>query len=854
MTREFQDGGGHSSRGIRLAVLLLFFCSGLSGLIYEVVWTRLLTLTLGNTVHAVSIVLSAFMGGLALGSFVGGRMIDRRSDPLRVYALLEIGIGVLGLCLTSVLSQTGPAYVWIHGVLAGQDVLLMITRYVFALVLLVVPTTLMGATLPVLGKFVVARRSAVGLGMGLLYALNTLGAAAGCCLAGFVLIGNAGVRTTVWVAAAVNLGIGAGAWILHRRVGSAGVPAAAPPAADAQPRGGAPSPVLRLLVLGAFGVSGLAALGYEVLWMRLLTSYLGNSVYAFATILTTFLIGLALGGLVVSGFVDRRKRLLTGLGLVEAGIGLYVLLSVHVFGWRFESLNTLQDPLPRWEGTVARFLTAFAVMCIPTFLMGAVFPIAARIYTTNFKRLGRSVGQLYSWNTVGAILGAATTGFVLMPAVGVERSLLVLLSLNIGIGIVLCAADPAVSLRRRLVLPAAMIVLGVLGVAKAPRDVFRRMHRPTSPDARIIHYEEGTLGTVVVEEAGRHRRLRIDHLDVAGTDTVYLSSHKSLGHLPMLLHPAPRSVFVLGFGGGGTCYAVSTHPEVKRIDSVELSRSIADAAPLFTRINHNVMADPRFRLEITDGRHFLLTTRRSYDVISVDLLWPQTAGAGSLYTREFYELCRRRLRDGGLMVEWLHLGFLPTEFLGTILRTVRDVFPHVSLWWTSRQKHLLFVASKAPLRVDFERLARGIGCPDVRRDLAEVGLDDPATFASYFIAADDDLAELLGAPGPVNTDDLPVVEYRLPWSSSSSLVSNMEVMVRLKQSVLPRLDHASQRQKHRVLACERSLELTLRGVIAIGKKNIELGAACLMEAIKVNPDSQDAKYWFKRYYYVKHGR
>ena len=439
-----------------------------------------------------------------------------------------------------------------------------------------------------------------------------------------------------------------------------------------------------------------------------------------------------------------------------------------------------------------------------------------------------------------------------MPILGLANSLVVLLCLNLCIGIVLCAAEHAMARKRVFILVTALAVMTGFGLAKMPRNVFRHIYEVSVslyPGNKLIYYKEDVVGTVTVEEMRGHRRMLIDNLDVAGTSHTFLSSHKSLGHLPMLLHPNPQTVFVLGFGGGGTAYAISTYPEVERIDSAELSRSVVEAAPMFTAINHNVMSDPRLSLEVTDGRHFLLTTQRMYDVISVDLLWPQTAGSGSLYTKEFYELCHQRLNDDGLMVEWIHYGFVSKPYLQTILRTIRDVFPYTSLWSTRRQEHLLVVASKAPLRIDFQRLARRMNNPATQRDLAEDYLGEPAAFVNYFIADGKALARFVQGSDLVNTDNLPLIEYKLPRVTSSGPLDNLQAIVGIKQSVLPLLENVSDKQKERLLVWEQSFKLVLSSLIAFHTGNPELAIARCREALRLNPDDQDAKYLFYRYTY-----
>ncbi len=837
------------ARSLHAIVLLLFLFSGISGLIYEVVWVRQLTTILGNTVFAVSTILTVFMGGLALGSFWAGRFIDRGREPLRFYAFLEISIGILGLILTFLLNQTGPAYIWIHDMLSGYGPVLTIARYVMVFFLLVIPTTLMGATLPVLSKFVVDRQSVIGARIGKLYALNTFGAAVGCYLAGFILIGNIGIKRTVFIAAGINVAVGIIAWCCQRwfalAVHAQSVPSIEAPAADQK------GSFLRFLVLTAAGVSGLAALGYEVVWTRVLIAYLGNSIYAFATMLTAFLVGIGLGSIVLSSFVDRRKHLVAGFGIIEVGIGLYALLLILMFGWSMEALEAIRQPFPTWQGTILRFLKAFGFMLIPTFLMGAMFPVAGRIYTDNFRRIGHRIGELYAFNTVGAIIGAIVTGFALMPALGLQKSQLVLLILNIIVGIALCASDRTLARKKMIALVTTLVVIILTGLALMPGDVFRQLHELSvkQRDAKLLFYKEDIVGTVTVEEKSGNRRLMIDNLELAGTAGGFLSSSKSLGHVPMLLHPYPKSVFVLGFGGGGTAYAVSTYPEVERIDLAELSQSVINVAPMFDAINHNVISDPRFHYEVTDGRHFLLTTKNRYDVISVDLLYPQTAGAGSLFTREFYELCHRRLNEGGLMVEWVHYGTISEPYLKTILRSAKEAFPYAALWTTRRLQHFILVASKTPLHMDYEELARRMNLPKTRRDLEEDDLADPAVFVNYFIADDAVITEFIKDSDQINTDDLPVVEYKLPFAGFTVGVDNLIAIRPVKQSVLQLLGNVSDEEAEKIQTWEHSFNLVFDSRIAFDGGDTDLAIYRCRQALMVEPDNKDAQFflnWYSR--------
>ncbi|MCX5784677.1 MAG: fused MFS/spermidine synthase [Elusimicrobia bacterium] len=827
---------------VRIAIFLLFFFSGISGLIYEVVWTRLLTIILGNTVYAVSTVLSMFMGGLALGSFCAGRFIDSRKDPLRVYALLEIGVGLSGFCVTLLLNQTGPLYVWLYHLSAANPPMLSLMQYLFAFVLLGIPATLMGATLPVLSRFIVNRESVVGLSVGMLYAVNTFGAAAGCFAAGFLLIGTAGMSLTVLLAAAVNLAVGAAAWLMRNtRIGYGGDsrPLIAPEAAH-----NTAAPIRHFLVVGAFAVSGFAAMGYEVVWTRILVLYLGNSVYAFSAMLTCFLLGMASGSLVFSRFVDRMTGLFKWFGFLQAAIGLYMLTLIYLFGYQRGFFLIYVSPFPNNPHLFFMFLKALTLLLLPTFLMGASFPLAGRLYTTSISTIARSISVLYTWNTLACIAGSAVAGFVFVPYLGIEKTMLFLVMMNSAAGAALLMAEPADRRFAKTAGVAAVLLAAVAGIVFVPRNVIRGIHESMlGARGNLIKYDETMYGTVMAVRSPAERRLMVDDLPIAGTSLGFLTSQKSLGHLPMLLHPDPRKVFVVGFGGGGTSYAVSTYEEAKKIDIAELSRTIMDDAPLFAEVNHNVLADPRGSVIVNDGRNFLLTTKSSYSVISVDLLWPQTAGSGSLYTKEFYKLCFQRLEDNGMMVEWIHSGFVPVSYLQMIVKTVRQVFPYAGLWWSRGFQHFLLVASKkAPLSVDYRELCRKAKAERTRADLAGVGLDDPAVLVSYFIADGEALDAFARQAAHINTDDLPLIEYHLPLiNTTNSWPGNAAAMQGLKRSVLPLMRNLTREDSGKILRNESALSLALGSIIRNQAGDLRGAARLADEAIKRFPDNPEVK-------------
>jgi spermidine synthase len=828
----------------RICIFFFFFFSGISGLIYEVVWTRLLTTTLGNTIYAVSIVLSAFMAGLSIGSLIAGRYLDARKDPLKIYAILELCIGVTGLGLTLILNQTGPVYIWLHQVLSGNGIFLSVGRYLFAFIVLAVPTTLMGATLPVLSKFTIDRESKIGMTVGMLYAVNTFGAAAGCYVAGFLFIGNIGILQTVSIAAAINIAIGTIAWFMRNvRIT---LPLNSQSEKTDRSDNRTPTPLLGTIALVTFAISGFAAMGYEITWTRILITYMGNSVYAFSAMLASFLLGLALGSIALSYFVNRCSKLSACFGMLQIGIGVYIMVFLYFFGTHFRLLLPFLNPYPVVPNVPGMFLKALALMIMPTILMGASFPVAARMYVRHVSTVASNVSVLYSWNTIACIIGSTVSGFVLIPFWGFEKSLIVLLTMNIGSGIALFAAEPL--LRNSLKVPVviATVAAAAIGIMFIPRSIIYTMHeRVFHNEEKIIHYQETPYGIVEVLQSPFSRRLVQDDLDLAGTTIAYLSSQKPLGHLPVLLHPHPKSVFIIGFGAGGASYAASTYPEVIKITIAELNKNIITTAPFFFDINHGILSNPKCTLVINDGRNFLLTTRSRYDVISVDLLWPQSAGAGSLYTQEFYRLCFNRLNENGIMVEWIHTGLIPKDYLRIILKTVRQVFPYAALWTSRSFGHMFLVVSKDPtFRVNYQSIVNKIRTPMVSQELSGAALDDPAVFMSYFIADGAALDSIIGRETMVNTDNLPIIEFKLPFNQTWSWNDNAVGIMCYKRSVLPLLQNIDSIEGRRITINEQTMMMVLQSKISYTRGD-QWGAITLCtDAFRANPINPETSAWY----------
>jgi spermidine synthase len=820
----------------------------------------MLHLLFGDTVLATSTVLAAFMAGLALGSYWSGRRIDQQARVLSIYATLELSLGITALLFPLALEAITPLYVWLHQQFHTTAFLFSLLRFLLAFALLLVPTTLMGATLPVLSRYVVRTQVRLGWNVGVLYALNTGGAVLGCFAAGYVLLGSFGLYQTVGVGAALNLAIALLVWGGRRWAEEPGV-------MPSPPAGPATLPCSTLVYsAGAlqcarwgFAVSGLTALAYEVIWTRTLTFFIGNSTYAFSAMLTTFLCGLALGSLLLARVSDRQRNLFTLLAALQSGIGVYGLLTIIIFGQLFYGLDTW------WEGFSSAywgtplwltFVKTFVVILPPTLAMGGMLPLVGRIVAGGPQDIGRSLGNLYALNTCGAIVGAWVAGFVALPYLGIQKSLGATALLNLGVGAVFLARGTQ---GRRLLWGA--VAAGVLGLLLAIHLLtpgLRFADIAGEPEKDILHYEEDSTGVVkVATDIYERKLLSINGWSVAGTGTPnpdvalvndYPEVQKTLAHLPMLLHPRPQQVLVIGFGAGGTAWSVSRYEELQRLDIVEFVPGVIRAARFFPEVNHNVLADPRVRVILDDGRNYLLVTSRTYDVVSVDTLDPKHAGNGNLYTQEFYELSKRVLKPGGIFVQWLPYHQVDNASLKLIARTFQQVYPHATLWLNRFKGYTLLLGTLAPLRIDVARLEQCWRQPALASDLAEVHVTTPWQFLEGFTMRADTLRRYTAGEQRLNSYNHPYVEfYGTSWHDP--VEENLSELAWFADDVIPLLvypaDYTPAQQQAIVqrLAIQRRISRHIfRGYLANWRRQLQAGTREYRKALKLDPQDEGIKF------------
>jgi spermidine synthase len=756
-----------SRKSQKVLVLTLFFASGFSGLVYEVVWMRQLSLIFGNAVYASATVLAGFMGGLAIGGFFFGRVADRTPSPLRLYGILELLIGVFALLFPLLLKALLPVYLWYARVSGASYHSLSFAQAVLLVLVLLIPTAFMGGTLPLLIQYLTRETSALGRNLGLLYGLNTAGAVLGCAAAGFILIAAVGIQETTRIAVAVTMLVGVVAIIFSRGSIATKTEGIAERPPDGVARMNYPAWCTRLLLV-LLGIAGLTGMAYEVLWTRVLTFLTGTTTYAFTIMLTTYLCGLALGGVVTAWFTDRSQRLLEVFGVLQSLLGLSVLATLGLTPFVLKSLNSLI-----FHGSAMRF-SDFAsfilleggvslIFVLPgAILMGMTFPVAAKIYAASRGHAGSGVGVSYFTDTFGAIGGSLLAGFCFIPWFGTLHSLTLLALINMAIGVAaFCCRSGAqitFSAARFGALGLALAVVAFLVRDGIPANTFSGVFVPS--DARLTYFDEDIGGTVTIEDYGDHRTISINGVNVAGTDVKFQTTQKLQAHLALLIHPKPEKVLQIGFGSGGTAWAISRHP-VKQIDCVEITAAVIKANDKFPESNHGVLGDKRVHVRIDDARSYLVKTDETYDAILSDSIHPRLAGNGGLYCVDYFRLCRKHLNTNGIFSAWLPYYGLSLEDFRVAVRSLKAVFPHVYLFHSpmGRTEWTIILGTLEPLELDVASLQQKMAVPTVADDLKVIAVNRVEDLLDCFLLGDGHLAQFLDGGQTLNTDDFPYLEY-----------------------------------------------------------------------------------------------
>jgi len=800
---------------VRNAVIakILFLFSGIISLTFQVIWLKKLVLIFGNTVWAVSTLVTTFMAGLALGSWLFGRIADRVRQPLRWYGILEGVIGIYGMLTPILFGLVTKAYIPLYAISGGDNVLMGLCKFGLGFLALFLPTVCMGGTLPLLAAHFTRSAADSGHNIGSLYAINTFGAVLGVCLTGFCLIPFWGVTVTLWLAVAAGIVIFLICFAITQR---SRIPKTQPierqktrniSRAKTEP------------ILWIYLICGFAALAYEMLWNRILVLHLGSSVYAYSVMLAIYLLGVTLGAAIMSSLLHKVQRPRLLFAILQSGLAVDVIVTILQFGRLAENLGSLYKFVP--EGNQAIYLIFLMlgvaqILLIPTLLFGASFPLAVRLFVTRETSVGKDTGTLYMFNTIGNILGSFVTGFALIPLLGVQRSLLLIGTINLFVGVFMFVTSE-LSATKKWGVSAAMILMffgGYIGLTSPNQvilsaGVFLNDGQNT---VKLLSVHEDVYATVTVEEhhqvRGNWRQLSLNGTNVAGTSSELFSIQKLQGHLPLLLHKNPKSVLHIGFGSGGTAWAVSRYP-VERITIAEISKSIIQkSSEYFLDINHGVLQDPRVNVAFTDGRNHVLATQDRYDVILSDSIHPRFSGNGSLYTYEYYQLLKQRLNPGGVVSQWLPFYSLTPENFKMIIKSFYEVFPNTTIWYPNStiNEYVIVIGKLDDPLIDYPTIENGLRRPEVHTDLQEIETTTPYKILDYFLFANEQVGEYIKDVG-LHTDNNMAVEYISGRNIDRQKNSRqcLRELIAARTSVIPLLENLDNASEPR-----ETIETTLR--------------------------------------------
>jgi len=793
---------------IYAVILSCFFLSGFASLIYQILWVRMIDKVIGSAPFAVASVLAVFMGGLALGSYLAGKYIDKitpRRKLLSLYGIIEVAIGIYGLLIPSMIILAKPIYVSAYNLLFEYFRTYQVFTLLGCFLLLIIPTALMGVTLPVMCRFYVMHLDHLGERTGRLYGINTVGAAAGALLCGFMFINILGIWGTLFIAAAINFVVGILCFLLgqgllpfslqafeennpdENKTSNPGKAATLPMEADHDP-----AVTWALLI---FAVSGFASMAYEVIWTRLLGLILGPTTYSFTLVVAAFIIGLALGSLIFGWLCDRIKRVFSLLAWTQIGTACLALFVSQFLGnsqiFFAKLIYTLQNQFE--EMILIQFIIVFLILLGPTILAGATFPLVNRIYARSLPVIGKSIGNAYALNTIGAILGSVAAGFVLIPFLGKENGLRFVIATQFTLSV--CALT-VLGLRtkirtRQWCLLATVSLLGIVLFINFPswnrqllsrgwyRDFeehedylnaatwFDTLYRIPKAQSRnkdmseVVFYADGTGGFTTVQQwtdsIGKVQCALINSGKPDASSHDDRSTQTLLAHVPLLFHPQPEKVMVLGLASGMTAGEVLHYP-VKQLDVLEINDQVVKASNFFTPWNNAVLSDPRTRTIVQDGRNHLALTREKYDVIISEPSNPWMAGLANLYTLEFFQTARERLQKNGIFVQWIHSYEMDWSTFSMVGRTFTKVFPNSLLMTTTPEQEVdhLLIGFSGPKGFDLKTARKNI---KYAHQSNNIFIKDPGLLFHFII--DEDLKKFFG-PGLLHTDYWPRLEFAAP--------------------------------------------------------------------------------------------
>ncbi len=778
-------------------IAVIFVFSGASGLIYQIVWFKYLSLSVGNSTSAQMVVLATFLGGLAIGNNIFGKISDSLKNPLKFYSVLEIIIGLYA-----------AAYPILYGIfsnlffnvansysLESGDVSYVLLRLLLSSVLLLIPTIAMGGTFPLLTAYFVNKIDNTRKDVATLYFLNSFGAVFGVVLAGFLFIETFGLETTIYIAGISNLILGFVAYFISGEIklkekNNSFIE-------NIEEKHLEISSITLKIIIGVAALSGMAALIYEMAWVRLFINIFGSSTYAFSIMLAAFISGITIGSFVISKSVFQKfnKLILIAASQFAIVIGTVIALMfterLPYYTWLVASVfNKTENTFGIF--LFAEFFIAFSIMFIPTFFMGMTLPLIVEVVSKVKLKAGASVGIVFSVNTIGTVLGVLLTGLVFIPLWGMQGSFNVGIIINILSGIFILFSVKKINKVYRNGFVTVIILLFTFYIINSNNigknillgGVFKRFsskppatffkYKNSISNKNVIFYKEGISANVAVLQTKDRHKQKILIINGKPDASSYgdMPTQVMLGQVPLMLHPNPKNVFVVGFGSGVTINSVLTHP-VNKVTCAEISKEVIEAGNVFKTENNNCLNDKRLSIVIDDAHAALKLSKRNFDVIISEPSNPWIAGIGNLFSKEYFETCKNKLDTNGIMVQWFHLYEVNDNVVKLVLNTFKSVFKYAQIW-NGVSNDILLVGSKSRIKLNVNLLKEKFHLKKVEKNFNKIGIDNVFTFLTCQTNSTEGFYTLTTSKKPINSEMLPLLEFEAPKSfylhGSSTLI------------------------------------------------------------------------------------
>lgn len=772
----------------------LFILSGVAALIYQVVWFKHLSYFLGNTTYSQAAVLATFLGGLSIGSWWWGKKADSTKNPLKLFAWLEIAIAIYCFFYVQIFDFTEQVFVdiVINQGLSSESTVVFIMKLLVSSITMLIPTILMGGTLPILVRFISNSLEEVGKNLTLLYFMNSLGAVVGSILAGFYFLETFGLKSTTYIAAFIDLIVGIICLymaIFKPMIEKITTPTEGKKELDSRFKISAKKYRIILLIAA---ITGFCAMLYEVAWVRLLIPILSSSTYSFTLILTVFISGITIGSLILYFGIHRIKKPFLFLGLCQMAIVISILITMPLYEKvPFKIWQLIGSDMRTTDGYAIYMRTqifyTFLIMIIPTIFMGMSLPIAGKMAIEKIEDSGRSIGKVFSLNTLGTVFGSLIAGLILIPFIGIRSTIHIGLLINVILSVLVLWQKGILSRFKKGLTISILSISFLFYFTSSDQEAWvfsimtseisRKINRVKPPKdyeafiessrkkGKLLYYNEGVSGTIAVGQRDDQVYLYTNGKGDANS----LSDKRTqvtLGQLPMILHPNADTVFVIGFGSGTTIGHVLTHKTVKYAEVAEISPEVIEASVHFNFMNEEPLKDPRLNVIQDDGVSALRLSRYKYDIIISQPSNPWSAGVGNLFTKEFFNDCKQKLSNGGYLAQWFSLYEMDDKSLKLIMRTALSEFNYISLWHIGKSD-VLMMCSNTPFNFNLKNIENRYN--SVKEKLENIGVSTfPVFLSQEYLSSKEKLIEY-SSKGPMNTEDFPLLEL---WSPKAYFLND----------------------------------------------------------------------------------